>query len=175
MDRHLPRELRLARAASRFYSYLLRLNRPITTPQRRLAAAQLQQSPTPLTGGVFERSWWRYYDPETPLWGRQKRLGRGGQGEGGREQLRRSEVVAEDAQQSVGELRVGRDATLDLLDQQWGRAGGAHVVSKPVHLPGVSVSPAPPVVQRLVDTARAPESALALQGGSAASTISPPS
>jgi len=31
------------------------------------AAAQLQQSPTPATGGVFERGWWNYYNAEKPL------------------------------------------------------------------------------------------------------------
>lgn len=28
------------------------------------ASAQLQQLPTPATGGIFERSWWRFYGPE---------------------------------------------------------------------------------------------------------------
>jgi predicted phage terminase large subunit-like protein len=31
------------------------------------AAGQLQQRPSPVGGGIFQRSWWRYYDPEHPL------------------------------------------------------------------------------------------------------------
>jgi predicted phage terminase large subunit-like protein len=31
------------------------------------AAGQLQQRPAPAGGGIFERRWWRYYDPKEPL------------------------------------------------------------------------------------------------------------
>jgi predicted phage terminase large subunit-like protein len=31
------------------------------------AAGQLQQRPAPAGGGIFERRWWRYYDPTRPL------------------------------------------------------------------------------------------------------------
>lgn len=68
--------------------------------------------------------------------------------------------MVEDAQQRVGELGVGRDTALDLLDEQWRRAWSTHVVGEPVHLPGVSVTPAPPVVQLAVAVACAPEGPL---------------
>lgn len=31
------------------------------------AASMLQQLPAPTTGGIFQRSWWQWYDPATPL------------------------------------------------------------------------------------------------------------
>ena len=71
--------------------------------------------------------------------------------------LRGRKVVVEDTQQPLGELRVGRDATLNLLHHEWCRAGRTHVVGEPVHLPGVPVAPRPPVVQRLVGGACAAE------------------
>ncbi len=31
------------------------------------SASMLQQLPAPTTGGIFQREWWRYYDPAKPL------------------------------------------------------------------------------------------------------------
>src|SRR5439155_15555294 len=79
---------------------------------------------------------------------RQESFGHTREGERRGEYLRWGELVVEDADQPFGELRVGRDAFLDLLNQQWRRPRGTHLVSEPVHLPGVSITPAPPIEKR---------------------------
>ena len=54
--------------------------------------------------------------------------------------------MVEDTYQPLGELPVGPDATLNFPHHEWRRTGRPHVMSEPVHLPGVLVPPRPPVV-----------------------------
>ena len=57
------------------------------------------------------------------------------------------DLVVEDAEQPLGEHRVSSDAPWISWNQQRRRPRSTHLVSEPVHLPGVAITPAPPIAK----------------------------